>query len=112
MPAAAIGKDKDAPVIPKPWKMPKPQIPLVVWKNADYSGNPCTALVLAVYNDTLDVMVFSNGISLPLPKTGCRHKDDPTLASRTEPNPGGIFELCGVEQKIQKLCDQLLGPED
>ena len=95
MPAATLEKEKVVSPV-KRFQMPVPPSRIVAWKHADNSGEEATAIVTKIGGDTIDCVVLSGPNMLY--KTGCKHRDDPALKKRTEPNPGGVFELTRADR--------------
>lgn len=79
--------------------MPVPRGCIVAWRAGDQVGDSQPAIVTKITRDTIDVLVFSASSSYRAYE-GCRHRTDPSLIGRTEPNPGGIFELTPLETMV------------
>lgn len=84
------------------WKMPEPMSGMVAWRAQLGQGDTSPGLIVRRTRDTIDVMVFHAAGNFRWYE-GARHVTDPSLKGRTEPNPGGVFELTEFEQRVSKF---------
>ena len=86
------------------WTMPRPGSGIVLWCNGDKSGGKRFALVDRIYDGSIDVTLFGNGMTQG--RQGVKHIDDPSLKVVSVPNSGGLFEITPIEQKMNKIFDE------
>ncbi len=83
------------------WTMPRPGSGIVLWCNGDKSGGKRFALVDRIYDSSIDITLFGNGMTQG--RQGVKHIDDPSLKVVSVPNSGGLFEITPFEQDLNKL---------